>query len=82
MSDKAKKSATHVASVHAHFNIFRPTDAPDGPVTRDEQIAALTRFVRWHTRQVELGQQLLKELEAAKAAEASASAPALVSEGR
>lgn len=68
--DKPKKAAAvPVASIHAHFNIFRPNEAPTGPITRDEQIAAVDRFLKWHRRQVELGQQLLKELAAAKAAE-------------
>lgn len=52
-----------VASIHSHFNIFRDVNvAHEGDVTLAEQIKALQRFVRWHTRQVEVGKQLLADL--------------------
>lgn len=63
MSDKPKK--VPVASIHTSFHIFRDIhEAHTGDVTLEEQIKAMTRHVRWHQRQVEVGQTLLKQLEA------------------
>lgn len=57
------KAGPQVASIHTHFNIFRnPHDARSGEVTLEEQIKAATRFLKWHARQVEVGQKLLKRL--------------------
>lgn len=54
-----------VASIHTSFNINRnPHEAHEGDVTLDEQIKAMTRFVRWHKRQVEVGELLLRQLSA------------------
>lgn len=53
-----------VASVHTHFNIFRNCHDPkEGEVTIAEQITAAGRFLRWHQRQVEVGENLLRKLE-------------------
>lgn len=52
-----------VASIHTSFNINRnPNEAHTGDVTLNEQIKAMTRFVRWHERQVEVGRKLLSQL--------------------
>lgn len=52
-----------VAQIHSHFNLFRNIhDVHIGPVTLDEQIKALERFVRWHERQVQVGSALLEQL--------------------
>ena len=51
-----------VATISAHFNILREQTTIEGPVTIDEQIGAVGRFVRWHKRQVEVGEKLLDQL--------------------
>jgi hypothetical protein len=59
------KKQERVASIHTHFNLFRNIHDPqEGDVTLQEQIKAMTRFVRWHERQVHVGKQLLARLEA------------------
>jgi hypothetical protein len=73
MTDKKKWKP--VASVHTHFNIFRDVHDPKtGDVTIDEQIKAMERFVRWHERQVWVGQQLLTQLRGIKDAQSVNSA--------
>lgn len=60
-----------VAHIASHFHINRNIHDPNtGPVTLAEQVLAVERFVRWHERQVEVGQKLLAQLKAAEAAEA------------
>lgn len=56
------KGKVPVASIHAHFNIFRDNALTAGPVTRQEQIDALERHVRWHERQVAVGKELIARL--------------------
>lgn len=52
-----------IVSMHSHFNMFRnPHDAKEGPITLGEQIKAVKRFVRWHARQVQVGQEMLTRL--------------------
>lgn len=54
-----------VASIHNHFNIFRNIhEAHEGPVTTEEQIVAIERFIRWHERQLLVGKALLVRLKA------------------
>lgn len=68
--------ANRVVDVHSHFHINRNIhDAHEGPITREEQIKALERFVNWHTRQVAVGQIMLTTLkvEDAQAAQSQAS---------
>lgn len=61
MSKKTKHEV--IASIHAHFNVFREAgEVQAGPVTPDEQVRALERFVRWHERQVVIGKELLARL--------------------
>lgn len=60
------KNYVPVAAIHTHFNIFRNIhEGKTGPITLDEQIVAVERFVRWHERQVAVGQQLLARLKGA-----------------
>lgn len=52
-----------VASIHTHFNLFRPiNDKTEGPITLTEQIKAVERFVNWHERQVQVGKALMHRL--------------------
>jgi hypothetical protein len=54
------KNRTPIASIHAHFNILSEKDpVNDGPVTDEEKIKALERFVRWHERQAAVGKELI-----------------------
>lgn len=56
-----------VASIHNHVNLYRdPKDPNTGPVTRNEQIHAIERFIRWHERQVAIGRELLAQLQRAE----------------
>lgn len=64
-----------VASIHTSFNINRNIhEAHTGPITLQEQIKAMERFVRWHTRALEVGKQLLGRLMAEQEAETKAAA--------
>lgn len=57
------KDRKQVAAIHTHFNIYRDIhDAYEGEVTVDEQLKAMERFIRWHKRQVEVGQKLYAQL--------------------
>lgn len=61
------KKYVPVAAIHTHFNLFRNVhEAHDGPVTIEEQLRAIVRFVRWHERQVVVGKELLTKLLAAQ----------------
>ena len=60
-----------IASIHSSFNIYRNIhEAHDGPVTVAEQLKAIGRFIRWHQRQVTVGEALFKELERQSLADA------------
>lgn len=57
------KNRQQIASIRNHFNIFRSEDSEhEGEVTVDEQLKAMERFIRWHTRQVEVGRKLHGQL--------------------
>lgn len=57
------KKQVPVVSAHSHFNIFRnPHDAHEGDITVEEQIKAVDRFIRWHKRQVEVGNKMMAQL--------------------
>lgn len=59
---------TPVASIHTHFNLFRNIhEEKTGEITVEEQIIAIERFIRWHTRQVAVGQTLLAKLKTQEA---------------
>lgn len=63
-SKPPKPSPKPVAIIHANFTIRGVNDEPaTGEITLTEQIRAVERFVRWHTRQAEVGQSMLKKLD-------------------
>lgn len=68
-----------IASIHSHFNIFRDVhEKGDGPITHEEQVKAVQRFIRWHERQVEVGKRLLANIEAYPLVPAAAQVPVLL----
>lgn len=64
MPDKKKLAQLpRAAQIHAHFTIYgTPQDVPDGDITSEEQKKAIERFIKWHRRQLQLGEALLKQL--------------------
>jgi hypothetical protein len=63
MSEANKDLAPTVAVVHAHFGInTKQAPALSGEFTRDEQVKAIERFVKWHERQAAIGRDLMRRL--------------------
>lgn len=68
------KKGPQLAAIHTHFNIYRNlNEAQEGEVTLGEQITAATRFLRWHERQVRVGEELLRKLMRAQEKESAGS---------
>lgn len=63
-----KNNRPMVAQIRTNFNLFRnPHEAKTGPVTEEEEITAMERFVNWHKRQVEVGEQMLAHIRSGRA---------------
>lgn len=51
------------AHIHANINVgCVPNDTESGVLTLNEKIKAMQRFVRWHERQVVVGNEILATL--------------------
>lgn len=72
------KDRPRVLTVNTAFHINRaPHEAHIGDVTHAEQLKAVTRFIRWHARQVEVGTLMLAQLQKAGPVPAPEESPVL-----
>lgn len=72
----ASNTREKIFTVHNHFNMFRDLhEQAEGEVTDAEILRSIERFIRYHQRQVEIGQTLLAKAQAQLNADAPKTPP-------